>query len=95
MDFQPDQNAICQPAPVRFTRKGKPTEKMDDGSSADGKATRSEPPYSSPQIKYSLIPVDDPDDDLLEALMNCCELDHDRCPWYMSAVRQCELCTVE
>ncbi len=83
-DLQPGQNAICLPAPVRFTRKSKPTDRMNNESSAEGKSTRSEPPCPSPQNKSILIPLTESYHELLQTLMN---FDHDRSPSDTSAVR--------
>jgi hypothetical protein len=86
-DLQPDQNAICLPAPARFIRKSKQAEKLNDGKSAEGKSTRDESPFPLQQNKSSLTPLPESyDDHLLQTLMNCCELDHDRCPSDASVV---------
>jgi hypothetical protein len=89
-DLQSGQNPICMPAPARFTRKSKPTERMNDESSADRKSTQNESPCPSPQTK-SLIPLDDPYDELLQTLMNWCELDHDGYPSDTSTVSFAQL----
>ncbi len=69
-DLQPGQNSIGLPAPARFTRKNKPLPKnVNDGSSLRNQSTQNESPCPSTQNKFSIVPLDDPYDDLLQKLM--------------------------
>ncbi len=78
-DAPKGQSSFCLSAPVRFTRKSRPESmKASLGEKVPFNSIGSPSPCA--QNKSSSLPFNDPYDDLLQKLMNGCEIDHEPYP---------------